>query len=213
MNTDKLIDVLSTNLEPVQPGAIARAMTWALVSGAAAAFCVMLATVAPRSDLFSDDGRGFLALKLLLAVSLVGAGAASLVRSMHPGREVRTPSWLLILPFVAVAVAGAVDLLRDSSAPWSRALFGTQWALCVACIPLFAVVPFALLMWVARKGAPTKLSRTGAMAGLVAGAIGAVAYAFHCPDDSLPFIALWYGGGIGFCAALGGLLGPRLLRW
>jgi hypothetical protein len=92
-------------------------------------------------------------------------------------------------------------------------LFGTQWAMCVACIPLFAVLPFAILIWAARQGAPTNLPRTGAMVGLVAGAIGAVAYAFHCPDDFLPFIALWYGGGIAFCVVVGGLLGPRLLRW
>jgi hypothetical protein len=55
--------------------------------------------------------------------------------------------------------------------------------------------------------------RHPSMAGLVAGAIGAAAYAFHCPDDSLPFIALWYGGSIAFCAPVGAMLGPRVLRW
>jgi hypothetical protein len=44
-------------------------------------------------------------------------------------------------------------------------------------------------------------------------AIGAAAYAFHCPDDSLPFIALWYGASIAFCAGIGAVLGPRVLRW
>jgi hypothetical protein len=78
---------------------------------------------------------------------------------------------------------------------------------------VFAAVPFAILIAAARQGAPTNLTRTGALAGLVAGALGAVAYAFHCPDDFLPFIALWHGGGIAFCAAVGAVLGPRLLRW
>jgi len=36
--------------------------------------------------------------------------------------------------------------------------------------------------------APTDLTRTGALAGLVAGGISATAYAFHCMDDSLPFV-------------------------
>jgi hypothetical protein len=40
------------------------------------------------------------------------------------------------------------------------------------------------------------LLRTGALAGLVAGGISAAAYALHCPDDSLPFVALWFGGTI-----------------
>ena len=213
MNTDKLIDVLSTNLEPVDRGALTRAIGWALVIATAAAFCVMLATVGPRAGVVTDDGRGFLALKLVFAVSVVGGGAAWLVRSMQPARELRAPVWLLSLPFVVITVAGAVDLVRETSGPWSRMLFGTQWAMCVACIPLFAVLPFTILIWAARQGAPTNLAGTGAMAGLVAGALGAVAYAFHCPDDFLPFIELWYGGGIAFSAAVGYLLGPRLLRW
>jgi len=64
-----------------------------------------------------------------------------------------------------------------------------------------------------RKGAPTNLKRTGAIAGLVAGALGAMAYAFHCPDDFLPFLAFWYGGLIALCAFIGAKFGPRLLRW
>jgi hypothetical protein len=90
---------------------------------------------------------------------------------------------------------------------------GTHWLLCLYCIPLFAAIPFILLVWALRLGAPTHLTQTGAMAGLVAGAVGAAAYAFHCPDDSLPFIALWYGAAIAGCAAVGALLGPRVLRW
>jgi hypothetical protein len=92
-------------------------------------------------------------------------------------------------------------------------MMGSQWVTCALCIPLFAIVPFAALIWALRRGAPTNLRRTGAVAGLVAGALGAVAYAFHCPDDSIPFIALWYGGMVVLCALLGAMLGPRLLRW
>ncbi|MGH9203453.1 MAG: NrsF family protein, partial [Vicinamibacterales bacterium] len=192
MNTSKLIDVLSANLEPVEPRALTRTVSWALVIATAAAFCVMLTTVGLRPGVVSDDGRGFLALKLVFAVSLVGGGVSWLVRSMQPAREMRAPFWLLAFPFAALVVAGAVDLLRDASVSWSRMLFGTQWAMCVACIPLFALIPFAMLIWAARTGAPTDLARTGAMAGLVAGALGAIAYAFHCPDDFLPFVAMWY---------------------
>jgi hypothetical protein len=212
MNTDKLIDVLSTNLEPVQRGALTKTISWALVIATAAAMCVMLATVGPRPGVVGD-GREFLALKLVFAVSLVGGGAAWLLRSLQPARDLRAPWWRLALPFAAITIAGAVDLIREASGPWSSTLFGTQWAMCVACIPLFAVLPFAILIWAARQGAPTNLARAGAMAGLVAGALGAVAYAFHCPDDFLPFIAVWYGGGIAFCTIVGGLLGPGLLRW
>ena len=42
---------------------------------------------------------------------------------------------------------------------------------------------------------------------------GAAAYAFYCPDDSLPFIAIWYGAPIALITLAGASLGPRLLRW
>src|SRR5260370_1427946 len=64
-----------------------------------------------------------------------------------------------------------------------------------------------------RRAAPTNLARTGAFAGLIAGGVSAMAYALHCTDDSLPFVAVWYGGTIVLCTLAGAALGPRLLRW
>lgn len=84
---------------------------------------------------------------------------------------------------------------------------------CLLSIPTIAIVPFALTMWAVRQAAPTDLRRAGAFAGLVASGISAVAYALHCTDDSLPFVALWYGGTIVVCTLAGAALGPRLLRW
>jgi len=43
--------------------------------------------------------------------------------------------------------------------------------------------------------------------------VSAMGYALHCTDDSLPFIAVWYGGTIVLCTLAGAALGPRLLRW
>lgn len=39
-----------------------------------------------------------------------------------------------------------------------------------------------------------------------------MAYALHCTEDSLPFVAVWCGGTIALCALAGAALGPRLLR-
>jgi hypothetical protein len=79
--------------------------------------------------------------------------------------------------------------------------------------PFFATIPMTLLMWALRRGAPTSPARCGAIAGIVAGAIGTVAYAFSCRSDSVPFVAIWYGAGITLCAFFGTQVGSRLLRW
>lgn len=213
MRTDRLIDILSTNLEPVKRGQAAKTLAGALALGGVAAFCVMAMTVGLRADLADQLPLRFLILKLLFALSVIGVGAPLLIRSMRPGRDTRTLLALVVLPFVAVALAGVVALTFERSMAWREMLLGTQWAGSLICIPLFAVIPFAVLIWALRQGAPTNLERAGMLAGLVAGALGAAAYALHCPDDSLPFIAIWYVMPIALCAAAGAVLGPRLLRW
>jgi hypothetical protein len=213
MKTDELIKMLSTNVEPVKAGSLRMTLVAALVLGGAFAFCLMLATVGLRSDVKTGMLPGFVVLKLLFTLILISAGTALLVKLIRPGQDGRISYAVIFLAFLALGLAGAAALLIHPSAAWGNMVMGTDWTMCVLCIPLFATMPFVGLMWALRKGAPTNLRRTGAIAGLVAGALGAVAYAFHCPDDSIPFIAIWYGVMVGICALIGAILGPRFLRW
>jgi hypothetical protein len=213
MKTDQLIDMLSTNVEPVKSGQVWKPLVWALAIGGAASFCMMLATVGLRTEAAGGIHVGFLALKLLFMLSVIGTGTALIMKLIHPGQEGQKLFRFLFLPFLVAGFVGVVALALQPSSAWDRMIVGTQWVTCLFCIPLFAIVPFALLVWALRKGAPTNLKRTGAIAGLVAGALGATAYAFHCADDSLPFIAVWYGSMVILCAWIGAKLGPRLLRW
>jgi len=162
----------------------------------------MLATVGLRTGVTDGFLPGYLTVKLLFTLSLIGVGAALLERLMRPGRMGENSSRLC---FFLSSLLFVQALLRWYWAAdgWGRMMFGMQWATCLLCIPLFAVVPFAALIWALRKGAPTNLRRAGAIAGFVAGALGATAYAFHCPDDSVPFIAIWYGTLVALCGAIG----------
>jgi len=213
VKTDQLIDLLSTNVEPVKSGYIKKTLVFALLIGGVAAFCVMLTTVGLRSQTSDRLHPGYLVLKLLFTISLVGLGATLLARLMRPGQSDRKQFTLIVVPFLMIAGAGMIALAFGEPMAWGRMLFGMHWVTCLLCIPLFAVVPFAALVWALRRGAPTNLTQTGAIAGLVAGALGATAYAFHCPDDSVPYIAIWYGTLVAFCGVIGAILGPRLLRW
>lgn len=212
MNTGRLIDVLSADVQPVTRAPLGKTLAWVIVIGAVAAVCAMLATVGPRPRLDQAPVH-FLAMKLLFTMGLAVIGGIVLFSAMYPGRDMRRWSPYLLLPIVVVGCVGIVALAVRPTAAWGDMVLGTDWAMCLVCIPLFATVPFALLIWALRKGAPTELARTGAIAGLVAGALGAAAYSLHCPDDSLPFIAIWYSGSIVLCALIGRWLGARLLRW
>lgn len=211
MKTDQLINMLSTNLEPEKSGQLKKTLALTLAGGAVAAFCMMLGTVGLRTE--SAFNLGYLALKLLFTLILIGSGAALLGKLIHPGQDGRRLYTVIFGSFLTLGLAGAIALARTPPANWHPMIMDGQWGMCVVCIPLFATVPFAALIWALRRGAPTHLRRTGAVAGLVAGALGAAAYAFHCPDDYLPFVALWYGMMVALCTGIGAMLGPRLLRW
>jgi hypothetical protein len=215
VNTERLIDLLSTNLEPVSQGRLEKTLILAMVLGGATAFAMMLATVGPRPDLHSTAHLEWSAVKLLFALSVIGVGAPLLIRSMRPGQEDET--WgLIFLPFFMAIAVALTPLFSGPPQAWRGLLDAattTSPARCLYCIPLFAVFPWSGVIWALRKGAPTRLMLSGAIAGIVAGGLGAAAYALSCKSDTIPFIAIWYGLAIALCAAIGALFGPRLLRW
>jgi hypothetical protein len=214
MKTEDLIEVLGTNVEPVRGSHLRMALITALLVGGSIALCLVLAIFgAPKSE-FGTQFSGLKFLGLAFTCGLVLAGASYLFRAARPGYSSRAPLAVIALFFLAIFSAALVVLAVVHMPVRQEMLFGQQWVPCLICIPLFAIGPFALLVLALRKeAAPTNLTWTGAVAGLVAGALGASAFAFHHSGGSVPFIALWYGGSIILCAIIGGALGPRLLRW
>jgi hypothetical protein len=213
MKTDQLISLLSTNVDSIEAGRLGRTVAWALAIGGFIAFCTTAATVGFRPDLGSSSSLIFVALKLLFSLTFLGIGAGLLVKAIRPGRDIKGSLRVIVAPFAIAILVAAALLAAGHPSSWMSLPPKIMWAGPLVCIPVFAVVPLGVLIWALRKGAPTNLRRTGTIAGLVAGATAASAYAFSCPVDSVPFIALWYGAAIALCAAVGAIVGPRLLRW
>jgi hypothetical protein len=216
VNTHRLIDFLSSNLEPVSRRALERALGLAIVVGGVAAFGAMLAAVGPRPDPGSLPHLEWSAVKLLFGVSVVVAGTPMLIRSARPepGGGRRLP--VVLLPFLAVGIAAVLALLLGRPHMWRAMLRGANAespARCLLCIVGFAAIPLVALIRVLRESAPTQPRLCGALAGVVSGGLGVAAYALACISDSVPFIAVWYSVGIALYAVLGALVGPWLLRW
>jgi hypothetical protein len=213
MKTDDLIAMLSTNVEPVDHRQPAWAIGAALAAGAAVAVAAAVVALGLRSGLTDVPALGAVLLKIAFALAALVPASIFLVRHVRPGGERGMSLALLAFPFVVIVLGAALSLALTPSSHWSAMVAGRDWLECAVSIPLIAVVPFALLVWAVRRAAPTDLARTGALVGLVAGCLSAAGYALHCVDDSVPFVALWYGGTIALCTLAGWLLGPRLLRW
>jgi hypothetical protein len=213
MKTSELITLLSTNVEPVDHRIVARTVSAAILAGIAIAVTVTLVTLGVRPDVKHDNALIYLPLKLLFTLQIVILTSLCLIRVVRPGGERATPIGLIALPFVILMLLAALTLGATQPAHWDRMVVGDGWLECLISIPIIAIVPFAAVVWAVRRMAPTDLTRSGALAGLVAGGISAAAYALHCTNDSLPFVALWYSATIALCTLAGAKLGPRLLRW
>ncbi len=213
MRTDELITLLSTNVEPVDRHRVARTLGTAVAIGALVVVGAVLLALGLRPDLMQVDAAINLLLKLAFALVVLVPASIYLMRLARPGGERKVSVALVALPFLAIMVVAGISLAFTPSSHWHRMVMGDEWLECLLSIPIIAIVPFAVIIWAVRQTAPTDLARTGALAGLVAGGLSAAGYALHCADDSLPFIAIWYGGTIALCTFAGWKLGPRLLRW
>ncbi|HET6377771.1 MAG TPA: DUF1109 domain-containing protein [Methylocella sp.] len=212
MRTSELIRALAADcgFRAIPPG---RALALVMVPAAAAASGILLAAFGLRPDLFSSLGEPRVMFKLggmLLLVFLSGSMALRLVK---PGASVRRH--VLRLAIVPVLLAGAilVELIAVPPALWAQKLTGTDALVCLASIPFLAALPLCAALLAMRQGAPEHPRLAGAAAGLFAGAIGALLYATHCPNDSPLYVAVWYLLAIGIVVNAGAAAGGRLLRW
>jgi hypothetical protein len=213
MKTEDLVALLSTNPGPVARGSFGRTFGVAVVASSVLAVGIALVGLGFRPDLTTTRALIFLFLKLVFAAAVVGIASVYLARLARPGGERRMSTILMVAPFAVIILLAAISLGLAPSSHWDKMVTGVEWLECLVSIPVIAIVPFVIAIWVVRRAAPTNLPHTGAVAGLVAGGVSAMAYALHCTDDSLPFVAVWYGGTIALCTLAGAVLGPRLLRW
>jgi hypothetical protein len=212
MRTDRLIDCLVADLAPADQKLVLRKLVLALSAGLAAAFGQTFLVMDVYQELQAVDKIALLCQFVLASIVIVIA-VAFLLRAVNPGSEIRGFAAFAVLPLgaiIAVLPLGIAMIHRpisDGILPYSGA------PACLIYIPLFAVVPFALIGWALRSGAPTHLARTGAVAGLLAGALSAFACALPCSNTLFVALALYHGVALELCAGMGARVGSSALRW
>lgn len=136
-------------------------------------------------------------------------GAALFARATaRPGAS---PLWALaLLPGLALLGFGA---LADTSGFPLAGRSSISVPDCLGMIVLLSMPALVLLLAALRRGVPTRPRLAGAVAGVLAGALGAMAYALVCKNDGGLFVAIWYGTAVLLLAGLGALAGRRWLAW
>lgn len=215
MKTEDLVIRLSQGNPRPTRRAPAAVLTIAALAASAIVVVLSVLWLAPRPDLMTalTASNHTVLWKFVFAFGVV-VTALPLVRDLTtPGRSAGITSLFVLLPFGIVAVLGVRELVMLPATELRQLVSHASWLTCLWQVPLLSIPAFAILVVLARRLAPTNLTRTGAYIGVMAGGFGAVGYALHCGDDSMLFVATAYTLAIGEMALLGALLGPRLLRW
>lgn len=213
MKTDDLIALMSESARPVDTGWLNRA-TWLCAFAALAATAgLVLLTLGARLDFGTAWASGPVIAKAAFGASVAGLALALFHQSLRPGLNPAPRLPALALPLLVVVGWAALALAQAPTEQWGTLVMGRNWRACLIAVPLYAMLPLAALVAVARRGAPTNARLTGGCAGLASAGLATVAYSLHCPDDAAPFLATWYPLAIAVTAGFGAVALPRILRW
>jgi hypothetical protein len=212
-DTDALIASLTDGLAPVGRHPLGRRLGLGLAAGAVVTLLMVVAGLHLRPDLWLAMHGATFWMKWGYTGSLAALAVTATLRLARPDADVRGWLWVMALPMAGLAVIGAVELAKAPPSHWLAMWLGHSWRVCSSLVFLLSLPIFAGLLWSFRRMAPTRLRLAGAAAGLCAGAWSATLYCLHCPEVSAIFVLTWYTLGMALAAALGAVLGPRLLRW
>lgn len=211
MKTEQLIQALAQGTGPARAAPVARRLAPALMTAGALAVALALA-FAPMVGMPLMQTPGWL-LKFGYSAALVLVGCAAVAALGRPAAPVKRPAAALALVLVLMLGLGLSEMV--SVAPDQRlALWlGHSAADCPYRVFGLSLPALAGALWALKGLAPTRPRLAGFAAGLVAGGVGATAYALTCTEVAMSFVATWYSLGIVAAGLLGAVLGPRVLRW
>lgn len=211
--TDDLIARLASDLRPIPSRALERRLVLALVLG-------LIVTLAGGYVLFAMlMGRPFGAafggpMFWVKFAYTLGIGALAAAAAPTLSRPDGQKLWPLAAIGALILLALISGVLVWSGTQWSMPeLMGATAMVCPWLITLSGAPILVAMIMAMRRFAPHSPTLAGVAAGLVAGGLGAWAYAFYCGETGMMFMAVWYTLGIAMTALLGAIMGRVLLRW
>ena len=212
MKTEQLIRTLAAdNAHRARPVGLVLAL--ALLAAAPVAVAMFLAGLGVRPDVMTAMHNPFFNLKFVETLALA---ISAIVVSLHlsrPEASVKGWGWLLLIPVGILAGGVAVEMMMPQMVPMMTRLVGSNSRVCLTAIPLMSLPLLAAALIGLRHGAPTRPAIAGAIAGLLSAGLAATLYASHCTDDSPLFVVTWYTIATALVAAVGALVGSKVLKF
>jgi hypothetical protein len=213
MKTEDLIAMLADAPRPPSRAVVGKRLGRALVASVAAALLLIQTIPVNGARLEGVVFTSLFWIKVLLPLSMTISGLWVTARLSQPGVAVERLWLALGFPLAAVWLAAAITLLASPAPARADLVLGHTWRTCSLYIAELSIPPLLLLFWAMRGLAATQPVAAGVATGLLAGAIGTLAYCFRCPETAVPFWATWYSLGMAVPALIGAMAGRWILRW
>ena len=211
MNTDQLIKTLAAdNAHHARP--VGFVLMLALLMATPVSLLFFLAALGVRPDAMIAMRNPFFDLKFAVTLSLAAAAIAVSLHLSRPEASLRGFGWYLLIPAGLLIAGIGGEMTMPQRLPMMTRLVGNNSKICLTAIPLLSLPLLAAALIGLRHGAPTRPAVAGAIAGLLSAGLAATLYAAHCTDDSPLFVATWYTIATAAVAAIGAVIGPKVLR-
>jgi len=212
METEQLIRTLAADsAHRARPVGFVLAV--ALLVAAPVSVAIFFAGLGVRPDVMTAMHNPFFNLKFVETLALAVSAIAVGLHLSRPEASLRGWAWLLLIPVGILVAAIAGEMMLPQRLPMMTRLIGNNSRVCMVAIPLMSLPLLGGALIGLRHGAPTRPAVSGAIAGLVSAGLAATLYASHCTDDSPLFVATWYTIATALVAAIGALIGSKVLKF
>lgn len=211
--SDDLLDRLASEATPIRRNRLTTFVALSVAIGAVLAALIMIPWLGLRSDLMPAMGTMIFWWKFAYTALFAVTAFIAVERLSRPGGSMRFAAILTVSLIVLAGILGAIQLILMPPEMARVLTMGSTALVCPFYIVTLSVPIYAATIMVMRRLAPTNLTLAGFAAGLLAGAVAAWVYAFHCGESGMPFLAIWYTTGILIAAAGGAIVGRWALRW
>jgi hypothetical protein len=212
MDTEQLIRTLAAdNSHRARP--VGYVLMLALLAAAPVSLLVFFAELGVRPDIMTAMHNPFFDLKFAVTLALAISAVAVALHLSRPEASLRGFGWYLLIPAGLLVAGISGEMMMPQRAPMMTRLVGNNSKICLTAIPALSLPLLTAALLGLRHGAPSRPALSGAIAGLLSAGFAATLYASHCNDDSPLFVAFWYTLATALVAAVGALIGARVLKY
>ena len=212
MDTEQLLRTLAAdNSHRARP--VGQVLMLALLAAAPVSLLIFFAEFGVRPDVMTAMKNPFFDLKFGVTLALAISAVAVALHLSRPEASLRGFGWYLLIPAGLLAAGIGGEMMMPQRLPMMTRLVGSNSKICLTVIPALSLPLLIAALIGLRHGAPSRPALSGAIAGLLSAGFAATLYASHCTDDSPLFVATWYTLAVALVAAVGALVGSRVLKY